>query len=51
MKKEFPPIGTKLKNETVEGKVVSHNLFKGTYTVEKHDKTLVEVEIDKNESN
>lgn len=51
MKKNFPPVGTKLKTAEIEGKVISHNLFKGTYTVEKHDKTLIEVEIDKNESN
>lgn len=50
MKKDFPPIGTKLKNGTVEGKVVAHNLLKGTYTIETSDKSLVEVE-NKNESN
>lgn len=50
MKKGFPPIGSKIKNDSIEGKVVSHNLFKGTYTVEKTDKTLVEIE-NKDESN
>ena len=50
MKKDFPPIGTKLKYSEVEGKVISHNLFKGTYTVEKNDKTLIEIEIEKHES-
>lgn len=43
-KKKFPSIGTKLKVDDIEGKVVSHNLFKNTYTLEKKDKTLVEVE-------
>ena len=50
MKKSFPPLGTKVKKDNNEGKVVAHNLFKGTYTIEKNDKTLVEVEND-NESN
>lgn len=44
MKKDYPPIGTRIKKNGVEGKVVSHNLFKNTYMVEQADKTLVEVE-------
>ena len=27
MKKEFPPIGTKIKTAEFEGKIISHNLF------------------------
>ena len=44
MKKNFPSIGTKIKIDDVEGKVISHNLFKNTYTLEKKDKTTVEIE-------
>lgn len=44
MKKNFPSIGTKIKIDDVEGKVISHNLFKDTYTLEKKDKTTVEIE-------
>ncbi len=51
MKKDFPPIGTKMKVDGIEGKVISHNLFKNTYTLEKKDKTTIEVENKKNDSN
>jgi len=51
MKKDFPEIGVHLKKGTVSGKVVSHNLFKRTYTVECSDKTLVEIPLEENESN
>lgn len=51
MKKGFPEIGVHLKKENVSGKVVSHNLFKKTYTIERSDKTLVEFPVDKDESN
>lgn len=50
MKKEFPPLGTKIKTNNIEGKVINHNLFKGTYTIECPDKTIVEV-VKENESN
>lgn len=48
LKRNMPSIGTLIKNNDVEGKVVGLNILKGTYTVEKADKTQVEVE--KNES-
>ena len=44
MKKDFPPIGTRIKNKNFEGKVISHNLLKNTFTIEKADKTQEEVE-------
>lgn len=50
MKKTFPAIGTRIKVNGIEGKVISHNLFKNTYTLEKHDKTTIEIE-NQNESN
>jgi len=46
LKKDFPQIGTVIKKNGIEGKVVSHNLFKKTYTLEKKDKTLEEFELD-----
>ena len=51
MKKDFPDIGVHLKKGNIGGKVVSHNLFKRTYTVECSDKTLVEFPLEDNESN
>lgn len=51
MKKDFPGIGVRLKKGNVSGKVVSHNLFKKTYTLECPDKTLVEFSLEDNESN
>lgn len=46
LKKDYPPVGTIIRKNGIEGKVISHNLFKKTYTVEKKDKTLEEVELD-----
>ena len=46
MKKEYPPLGTSVKKDGNEGKVVLHNVFKRTYVIEKKDKTQVEVELD-----
>lgn len=46
MKKNYPPIGTMIKTKETEGKVVSHNLLKGTYTIEKQGKILEEIQID-----
>ena len=46
MKKEYPPLGTIVKKDGNEGKVVLHNVFKRTYVIEKKDKTQVEVELD-----
>ena len=33
MKKDYPPIGTIIKTDEIQGKVESHNLLKGTYTI------------------
>ena len=43
LKKNYPPIGTIVNNNNIKGKVVSHNLFKGTYNVETSDKVIIEV--------
>lgn len=45
IKKDFPHIGQLYKNNNIEGKVVSLNLLKGTFSVETKNKSLVEVEI------
>ena len=49
MKKNYPPIGTIIKLDNDSGKVVSHNLFKGTYTIEKSNKTLEELKLDESD--
>ncbi len=46
LKKDLPPVGTIVRKNGIEGKVIPHNLFKKTYTLEKKDKTLEEVELD-----
>lgn len=46
MKKEYPPIGSIIKDGDETVKVVSHNLFKRTYTVEKSGKILEERNLD-----
>lgn len=51
MKKDYPDLGVYLKNSNVSGKVVSHNLFKKSYTIETKDKILVEVPLEEYESN
>ncbi len=51
MKKDYPDIGTYVKKDNVSGKVISHNLFKKSYTIECSDKTLVEVSVAEDESN
>lgn len=51
MKKSYPDLGVYIKNSNVSGKVVSHNLFKKSYTVETKDKILVEVPLEEYESN
>ena len=51
MKKDFPELGVHLKKGNISGKVVSHNLFKRTYTVECSDKSLVEFPLEEYESN
>ncbi|MBR1385758.1 MAG: stage 0 sporulation family protein [Bacilli bacterium] len=50
LKKNFPSIGTKIKIDGVEVKVVSHNVLNKKITIEKPDKTQMEVEYN-NESN
>ena len=50
LKKDYPSIGTRLKINDVEGKVVSLNVLNKKITLEKSDKTQVEVEYNKNES-
>lgn len=51
MKKDFPDIGVYIKSSNVNGKVVSHNLFKKSFMVENKDKILVEVTLEEYESN
>ena len=46
-KKNFPSVGTRLKVGDVEGKVVSLNVLNNKITIEKSDKTQVEVEYKK----
>lgn len=46
MKKRYPPIGTIINDNGIKGKVVSHNLFRETYSVEKMDRTICEVSLD-----
>lgn len=50
MKKDFPDLGVHIKKGNTSGKVVSHNLFKRTFTIECGDKTLVELPVDEYES-
>lgn len=50
LKRDFPSIGTKIKIDDIEGKVVSLNVLNNKVTLEKSDKTLIEVEYNKNES-
>ena len=50
LKKDFPSVGSKIKVDDIEGKVVSLNVLNNKLTIEKPDKTQVEVEY-KNESN
>ena len=45
MKKDFPPIGTIVKNGHNKGKVVSHNVFMKTYNIETPEKSIIEVKI------
>ena len=51
LKKDYPALGTRMKIDGVEGKVVSLNVLNNKITIEKPDKTQVEVEYNKNESN
>lgn len=50
LKKDYPSIGTKLKIGDIEGKVVGHNVLNNKIIIEKNDKTQVEVEYKKDES-
>lgn len=49
LKKGIPAVGSHIKEKDLEGKVVSVDVFKRTYVVEKPDRTQVEKQI--NESN
>ena len=51
MKKEYPEIGTYIKIANINGKVVSHNLFKKSFMVETKDKIITEVSLEEYESN
>lgn len=51
LKKGFPQLGTRIKINDTEGKVVSCNVLNSKVTIEKSDKTQVEVEYNINESN
>lgn len=50
LKKAFPSVGTKIKIGDNEGKVVSHNVLNNKITLEKPDKSQIEVEYIANES-
>lgn len=49
LKKDFPKVGSKIKVDGIEGKVVALNVLNNKIMIEKSDKTQVEVEY-KNES-
>lgn len=51
MKKEYPDLGSHIKLNGINGKVVSHNLFKKTFTIESSDKVLTEISLEEYESN
>lgn len=51
LKKVFPPVGSRIKVNDIEEKVVSCNLLNNKITIEKSDKTQEEVEYKPNESN
>lgn len=51
LKKDFPKIGAKITVNGIEGKVVALNVLNNKITIEKDDKSQVEVEYCKNESN
>ena len=51
MKKEFPEVGTYVKNGNIHGKVISHNIFKKSFIIETKDKIIVEVSLEEYESN
>ena len=46
LKKDYPDIGSVIKNGNIKGKVVAHNLFKKSYNVETSDKNIIEVKLD-----
>ena len=51
LKKDYPKIGSKVTIDGIEGKVVALNILNNKITIEKNDKTQIEVEYKKNESN
>lgn len=50
MKKSYPDLGVYIKIKNINGKVVSHNLFKKSFTIETKDKLLVEISLEEYES-
>ena len=46
MKKEYPAVGSSIKVDGEKAKVITHNLFKRSYTVEKPNKEQVEIFLD-----
>ena len=50
LKKQFPAIGSILKYNGERAKVISHNLFKESFVIEKSDKTQVTLSLDEYES-
>ena len=51
LKRELPNLGTIIKTDKIQGKVIAHNIFRRSYTVEKNDRSLIEIELEENESN
>ena len=50
-KKKFPPIGSIIKYNKENLKVIGHNLFKKTFIAEKSDKTTIMIGLEEYESN
>jgi len=51
LKKKFPAIGSIIKLQNKEMKVISHNLFKDQFVVETKDKSIYNVSLDEYEGN
>ena len=50
MKKDYPSLGTIITFGDASGKVVSHNLLSGTFTIETKEKMLVVIDLKEYES-
>ena len=46
MKKDYPAVGSSITIDGEKAKVITHNLFKGSYVVEKSNKEQVEIFLD-----